>query len=103
MLTYKIAKQGADATLSLAGRLSLNDNEAFRAAVDEVAEGGSRSVQVDLGGLTDLDSAGLSMLVVLRNRMARTGARVSIRRPPDHIRKLLEVVEFDKLFDIDAA
>jgi anti-sigma B factor antagonist len=102
-LTYRIARQGSDLTLSLSGTLGLNDNDAFRKAVEEVAEAAPRSVQVDLGGLSTLDSAGLSMLVVLRNRVSRLQARVSIRQPPEHIRRLLEVVEFDKLFEVDAA
>jgi anti-anti-sigma factor len=99
-LTHSVHDEGAARILSLGGTLTFADNRDFRRIIDDVAASSARELVVDLSDLRSLDSAGLSMLVLLHDRLADRAGTVALRRPPPTVRRMLEVVEFDQLFAI---
>ena len=99
-LTYTLTCQASHADVSLSGDFTFTENISFRSLVDEVILAGVTSVAVDLSNLRAVDSAGLSMLVLLRNRIAEKNGRVALLNPPPQVERVLEVVQFDSLFDI---
>jgi anti-anti-sigma factor len=50
-----------------------------------------------------MDSAGLELLVILNERVKQGGGSITLGRPNEDVKRLLAIVEFDKLFAIDAA
>jgi anti-anti-sigma factor len=71
--------------------------------VSEVIERKPSRVNIDLSGLSMMDSAGLGLLVILNERIKQGGGSVTLSRPNEDVKRLLAIVEFDKLFAIDAA
>ena len=88
--------------IELSEKLSFKDHPDFRRMVNEVSAARPRRVTVDLANLTGTDSAGLGLLVILNNTVTRDGGSVSLTRPNETVSRLLAIVEFDKLFRIEA-
>ncbi len=99
-LTHSLHNDARGLTVTLTGDFTFAENSVFRRVVDEVTAAKPHAVFVDLSGLRLLDSAGLSMLVLLRDRLVKTGAHITLCRPPAQIERILDVVDFKKLFTI---
>ena len=99
-LSHSLTRNGNVLTVKLSGDFSFSENMAFRSVVDAVVSSGASAVEVDLTGIVNLDSAALSMLILLRERLAKTGGTLTLVKPPPHVDRILEVVDFGKLFTI---
>lgn len=99
-LSHVLQPDGDVLTVGLSGSFTFSENAAFRRIVEQVQATRAKTVVVDLSGLRTVDSAGLSMLVLLRERVAKVGGTVTLRRPPKEVARILEVVDFSKLFTI---
>jgi anti-sigma B factor antagonist len=62
-----------------------------------------RSVHLDLSTVSYLDSSGLGMLVLLRQRLARRGAGVTLFDVQPHVRRVLEITGLDRAFQFASA
>ena len=89
--------------VDLQERLGFTDHTGFRSLVGEVCETKPSRVVVDLAGVTAIDSAGLGLLVILNDRVKLHGGTVTLTRPSEVVARLLGVVEFEKIFAIEAA
>lgn len=98
--TYTVTRSGTTLTVALAGDVSFPDNATFRSIVDEMVAARPSAVGIDLSGVRMIDSAGLSLFVLLRDGAAKAGATVSLLRPTAMVERVLAVVGFDKLFTI---
>ena len=98
--TYTVNRAGPTPTVALAGDVTFADNATFRSIVDEVLAGRPSAIAVDLSGVRMIDSAGLSLFVLLREQAVKAGAGVSLLRPNATVERVLEVVGFGKLFTI---
>lgn len=99
-LSYSLRQEGGALVVSLTGSFTFSEHSAFRKVVEEVTAAEPKRVTVDLEKLTRVDSAGLSMLVLLRERVGKTGGTVQLRRPPAQVARILDVVDFSQLFEI---
>ncbi|KIL98566.1 hypothetical protein CCC_02016 [Paramagnetospirillum magnetotacticum MS-1] len=99
-LNHTLSRNGNVLTIKLSGDFSFSENMAFRTVVDAVVSSGASSVEVDLTGIGSLDSAALSMLILLRERLAKAGGTLTLVKPPPQVDRILEVVDFGKLFTI---
>lgn len=99
-LEHTIAQSGSVINVALFGDFTFTENAAFRRIIDEVAALSPSSVAVDLSNLRTVDSAGLSMLVLLREKLKRFNAPLSLLRPPPDIERILDVVDFGSIFTI---
>ena len=87
----------APSELGLESRVSFR--EAAIAALEQLCEGGTLSI--DLAGTQRVDSAGLSVLMVIQRRAADRSQRVLLRHPSDEIRFLLSLTELTDLFEFE--
>jgi anti-sigma B factor antagonist len=71
--------------------------ERLRRAIDADGNG----VVLDLGDVTFMDSAGLSVLVDARRQLESTHRELRIVRPTPAVRRLLDLAGVDGLFQID--
>nr|WP_241004096.1 STAS domain-containing protein [Magnetospirillum aberrantis] len=85
----------------LRDQLTFADREVFDNVIDKLLARQRRVVAVDLSALDYMDSAGLGMLLTLRDRAERVGADVVLRRPRSEVRELLVLACFDTLFKIE--
>lgn len=102
-MKYEITDDEAGPTLFLKDQLTFADRDAFDSVIDKLLARKKRKVAVDLGALDYMDSAGLGMLLTLRDRAERANADVSIRNPRAEVKELLVLACFDSLFAIEQA
>lgn len=102
-MKYEIIDEDAGPALMLRDQLTFADREVFDTVIDKLMARQRRRVTVDLSALDYMDSAGLGMLLTLRDRAERAGADVALRRPRSEVRELLVLACFDTLFTIEHA
>lgn len=85
---------GSTHRLVLQGELDLATTAGARSAVDELLSPGC-TLELDLGGLTFMDSAGARFLVWAGRGASACGARVVITETSRPVRRLLEVARAD--------
>jgi anti-anti-sigma factor len=74
---------------ALSGMLTYNSYSTFRPLFDAVDANGEGDVVLDLGDLHFLDSNGLGMLLVLKDRVAASGRRMRLVNVPLRVGKVL--------------
>ncbi|MFI6503133.1 STAS domain-containing protein [Nonomuraea typhae] len=82
-------------------RLSLTGDLAFESAGKLAAlsfTSGYRRLDLDLAGLSFIDSSGLAALVRLHQRAESDGAALRLVAVSPHLRRLLKVTALDRLF-----
>jgi ABC-type transporter Mla MlaB component len=79
-----------NARLVLRGVLSTRTVETVDRYLTELLRQDIRELEIDLQGLTRLDSSGVAVLLRIRYRAPEYGWRVSMLAPPDHLRHQLE-------------
>ncbi|WP_269531812.1 STAS domain-containing protein [Chitinimonas sp. BJYL2] len=90
---------GNYARIVLVGHFTFEAHRAFRAAyADIVSNPEIDRLDVDFAGVDYLDSSGLGMLLLLRERMAQRSVRLLNTHGP--VRTVLEVANFSRLFDM---
>jgi anti-anti-sigma factor len=90
----EVAETAAVAIVALHGELDLFTAIEAEAVVDSVTAG-TRSVTVDLRGLTFMDSSGVAMLVKVDARSRRDGFEFFIVRGSDVVHRVLEICGLD--------
>ncbi|MGH8183798.1 MAG: STAS domain-containing protein [Rhodanobacteraceae bacterium] len=89
-------------TLALAGALTFaTAARAFTEARRALAAGAQ--TQLDLGGLTRADSAGLACVLALAAAASRAGRRITVVHWPEGLRSLAAVCDVETLLDAPAA
>ena len=87
--------------LDLRGRITLGpDTETVRNKVKNVIEAGHTRVILDLGGVTYIDSAGLSTLVACYISARKVGGQVKLLNLTKIVRDLLQITRLSTVFEI---
>ncbi|MEW5728514.1 MAG: STAS domain-containing protein [Pseudomonadota bacterium] len=102
-MRYEISDEPAGPTLVLRDQLTFADRDPFDGVIDKLLARKARRVVIDLSQLEYMDSAGLGMLLTLRDRAERENAEVALRGPRSEVRELLVLACFDTLFAIEEA
>ncbi|QJE72939.1 STAS domain-containing protein [Aerophototrophica crusticola] len=87
--------------LVMQGRLTLADHDQFREILDMAEGKAGSSLSFDLSALSFIDSNGLGMLLMLRDKVQGRGGRVILRAPRPTVAGFLRVACLHTLFDID--
>ncbi|MBY0355565.1 MAG: STAS domain-containing protein [Rickettsiales bacterium] len=66
----------------------------------EQSQNPNKSIVIDLSRLDFVDSAGLGLLLLLKEHCERCQVRVSIANPQGQVRKMLEVSRLNELFGL---
>ena len=77
--------------LTLSGELDLATVPRVQQAVDAALARGARTLVVDLSALSFIDSSGLRLFVVLHQRSAAEGWRLSLIRPQERAMTVFRV------------
>ena len=93
--------------LQVEGRLTIGEpSEQLNEALRSVVDGGGRKVVINLNGVPQIDSSGISSLVRISIQLAREGGAVHLVCGPGRVRDALTVtrlVEAIPTFESDAA
>jgi anti-anti-sigma factor len=87
--------------LKLAGRLDFTLRERFVAMVEAISDDLTDvDLRVDCSQLDDIDSSGLGLLLILRDRFGRSGRSVILLNCGQRVRDVLGMVQFGRLFTL---
>jgi len=90
--------RGEAGVLAVSGELDIATVDQFLAQARAALEAASGVLVVDFGGVTFVDSTGLSSLVRLRNEARRNGKDVDLVRVRQEVRRVLDVTGLSELF-----
>jgi anti-sigma B factor antagonist len=100
-LNISIRKAGRATILDLDGPLKLGEaEESFRNQVQQLIEGGSTHIAVNLSGVTELDSSGIGALVRSFTSLKRAGGKCTFYAPSKRVMMLLKMVRLDSILDL---
>lgn len=88
-------------TVNMKGRLTFVDHATFRKMIDQVRETKASQCVLQLHELEFIDSAGLGMLLVLRDTLIKNSGNLILKTPRGQVKKMFQVSHFDTMFDIE--
>jgi anti-anti-sigma factor len=86
---------GAEHTVLLRGELDMAGVPSVEALVNRICAGEARSIELDLTGLSFIDSTGLAVIVHISALCAKQGHRFQIVPGPPAVQRLFEVTGLD--------
>jgi anti-anti-sigma factor len=102
-----VRESGTIPILEVRGRLTIGDpSEQLHDALEVVAKAGAHKVIVDLNGVPQIDSSGISALVRISIKLTREGGALRLICGPGRVRDALTVtrlVEAIPTFDTESA
>ena len=101
-MDYRIDK-GEDNRLvaTFAGRLTFVDANGFHEVADAIRQSASSVWVFDFKELEFIDSAGLGMLLMVRDVISGLGNKLTIRHAQGQVRKALDLARFQELLLIE--
>jgi anti-sigma B factor antagonist len=89
---------GRGARLTLRGELDLATVGIFDAAVRAVRSCALERIEIDLGGLTFIGSAGVAALLAVNARARDVGCVLTLVRGPEPVHRIFELTGIDRQF-----
>lgn len=86
----------------LRDKLTSADLASFRDLLSQIKQSKCKEVVLDLSNLEWINSAGLGMLILAKETAEKGELELVLRSPKGHVKSLLELGRFDKLFTIQA-
>jgi HptB-dependent secretion and biofilm anti anti-sigma factor len=99
-MIHRIKSTGQKTELEIKGRLTYSDYNAFRQLSDVLGTIDGQSCVIDLEELEFIDSAGLGMLLLARDRITERNGVIILKGAHGQVRKMLDLGKFDTLFQL---
>jgi stage II sporulation protein AA (anti-sigma F factor antagonist) len=98
---FKIESQGGETIVACMGRMMFADTGEFLKLSEDIKQSDGKVWVLDFSNLTFIDSAGLGMLLMIRELIESQGGKVSIRGATGQVRKALDLAKFQELIHIE--
>ena len=90
--------------VQVAGEIDVATAPELRQELTRLAGGGAGAIEVDLDGVSFLDSSGLGVLLGAHKRLVAAGGQgIRITGARDTVRRVLEITGLDATFALDPA
>ena len=99
-MNFTTQKQNDTLRVTMQGQFTFTDNPSFRGIMDELAKSEIRQVTLDFAGVDFIDSAGLGMLLLLRDLCQERQIQATLENPQGQVEKIFLISKFDQLFTI---
>jgi anti-sigma B factor antagonist len=90
--------QDSASVLAVSGDLDISEVENFLSHAGRLLDTGTRVIDVDLGGVTFIDSSGLGALVRLQRRATEDGRELRLANVPRAVARVLDLTGLTDLF-----
>jgi HptB-dependent secretion and biofilm anti anti-sigma factor len=84
--------------VSLSGKLTFEDNTKFRQILTLLDKGDVKTLDMDFSDLDFIDSAGLGMLLLLRQECMNRNTSLSLQATRGQVKRIFAISKFDQLF-----
>lgn len=98
-ISTTVSDSGDKVIIAVTGKFDFQLYDAFRSSYADTSGQGVQ-YEVDLSGTEYLDSSALGMLLLLREHAGGESSKIDITRVSDDVKKILDVANFGKLFNI---
>lgn len=95
-----ITKQDDRHIVELSGRFTFVDHGTFKECVDTLLSEDCKKCTLDISKLEFIDSAGLGMLLILKDEIAKNDGELVVTNPQGQVDKMLQVSHFDRMLTI---
>lgn len=99
---FDITLSEQDSFAALSGQLTFSDRERFRDMARRLVASARARLVIDVSSLEFIDSAGLGMLLLLREEIAAGQREIVLRNAQGQVKRMFEVSRFDTLFVVEA-
>jgi anti-anti-sigma factor len=99
-MIHRIKSTGQKTEFELKGRLTYSDYNSFRQLSEVLGTVDGQMCTIDLAELEFIDSAGLGMLLLARDRINERKGTIVLKGAHGQVRKMLELGKFDTLFEV---
>jgi anti-anti-sigma factor len=93
-----LTKTTQQTVIQLKGRFDYDARRDFDRATQEALSNPAPNIQINLMDVEYMDSSALGMLLVLRDKASTSGKTVSLAESQGFVKKILDVANFQKLF-----
>ncbi|CAO5674701.1 MAG: STAS-domain containing protein [Holosporales bacterium] len=100
-MIHTIKSSGQKITIQIKGRLTYTDYNSFRQISEMLGTTEGQQCSIDLSELEFIDSAGLGMLLLARDKVFEKKGTISLKGSHGQVRKMIELGKFDTLFLIE--
>lgn len=97
-LTVDIEQDGDGLKASVAGDLDHGSAPSLRVKLDEAVTEGVRKIELDLAGVTFIDSAALQVFVAMHDEMRGRGGALVVTNASPLVTRILDVTRLGSLF-----
>lgn len=99
-LQYETAERDGSIHVTLHGRVTYADHPSFRNVISQIRESDARELVFDLADVEFIDSAGLGMLLMVRDTASQKNANIVLRSPKGQVQRIFSSSKFETLFTI---
>jgi anti-anti-sigma factor len=100
-MDYSVRDLGDRKEVVMKGRFTFADHNAFREMIDGLGKDGKRHCVLDMGGVEFIDSAGLGMLILLKDAASEKNIDLKLRGAQGQVRKMLDISRFKDIISIE--
>jgi anti-sigma B factor antagonist len=97
-----VNRRDATADVTVRGEVDIHTCREVERVLTELAGEGLRTVTLDVGEVTFIDSSGLRALVVGHKALEEHGGSLVVANPTTTAARLLEVTGLDSVFEVEA-
>ncbi len=97
-----ITHEATTHTAMLSGQLTYADTKQFKTLLELVTEKTITELDIDFTHLSFIDSAGMGMLLLLRDECQNRNIRISLRGAYGQVERIFTISKFDQLFSMKA-
>jgi anti-anti-sigma factor len=99
-MQYNYAKKGICTEVSLSDKFTFNDHQTFRSIMDLLQRDTVQALEINFSNVEFIDSAGLGMLLLLRDECTRRDIPLALCGAQGQVKKIFMVSRFDQLFTL---
>ncbi|WP_295850065.1 STAS domain-containing protein [Tardiphaga sp.] len=85
----------------MTGDLTFADHASFKALIGSLLKGRGSPIVIDLSELDFIDSAGLGMLLLIRDEANKAARKLVLRGPIGQVKRMFGVTKFETLFVVE--
>ncbi len=102
-MELQITQDQATAIASMSGQFTFVDHALFSSVLALVELQDVNDVIIDVGKMDFIDSAGLGMLLMLREACYLKNKPLVLLNPVGHVQKVFQVAKFDEIFTLESS
>lgn len=99
-MEYRINENGNEREIMMEGSFGFEDNSVVELLVESLGAGQGGNIVLNLSRLEKIDSAGLGMIVLIKDEVVATGGSFVVRGATGQVQKMLDVSRFGQLMTV---